>query len=141
MSKPNPHAPYRNGFEAAVAQQVGPDFAYETVKLSYTLDYTYLPDFVDEEHKIIKEVKGLFDAADRRKILKVKETYPDWTIIMVFQKPDKKISKISKTSYGDWCDKHGIKWEQGPASIKAPRKPRINVPKVRVPTRPKTRSK
>ena len=29
---------------------------------------------------------------------------------MLFYNANQKIKKGSKTSYADWCDKHGIKW-------------------------------
>ena len=123
MTKINPHLPYKNGFEAAVARDLGSKFEYEPkdTRLAYVIEHIYVPDFVCHETKTIKEAKGLWEADDRRKILAVKKAHPDWTITMVFQKPDKKISKTSKTSYSDWCTKHDIAWEQGPESIKAPR--------------------
>lgn len=124
MSKSNnkTFAPYKNGFEAAVAAQ-NPTFVYEPkdVRLEYTLVKKYVPDFVDHKNKIIRESKGLFPSADRTKMKKVKEAYPDWTIIMVLQKPDRLIAKNSKTTYAKWCEDNGIKWEQGPVSLKKPK--------------------
>ena len=35
---------------------------------------------------------------------------PEFEIIMVFQNPNIKINKNSKTSYADYCDKNNIKW-------------------------------
>ena len=105
---------YRNGYEARCAAQIGPEYAYEPIKLTYVLECSYLPDFVDVPNKRIIEAKGLFDAADRRKILAVKAQNPDYSIEIWFQKPSMKISKGSKTSYADWCEKHGIAWKQGP---------------------------
>jgi hypothetical protein len=35
---------------------------------------------------------------------------PDIDLRMVFQAPFNKISKKSKTTYAQWCEKHGIKW-------------------------------
>lgn len=105
---------HRNAYETRCAAQLGEAFAYEPIKLSYTLACTYLPDFVDEANKRIVEAKGLFDAADRRKILAVKSQNPDYTIEIWFQNPNRKISKSSATSYADWCDRHGIAWKQGP---------------------------
>lgn len=31
-------------------------------------------------------------------------------IRFVFQNPKNKLYKRSKTTYADWCDKHGFKW-------------------------------
>jgi len=123
MAKINHHAPYRNGFEAAMAIK-HPDHDYEPkdIRLPYVLHHQYVPDFVDRENKVIRESKGLFTAEDRRKMLAVKAAHPDWTIVMVFQKPDRKISKNSSTTYAQFCEKNDIQWEQGPVSLKAPRK-------------------
>lgn len=124
MSKSNntTFAPYKNGFEAAVAAQ-NPTYEYEPkdVKLDYVIKHYYKPDFVDKANKIIRESKGHFPAVDRAKMKAVKAAHPDWTIIMVLQNPDKKISKVSKTSYADWCDNNDIKWEKGPVSLKKTR--------------------
>jgi len=104
----------RNSFENRVAAQLGPDFEYEAIRLPYTLQCNYVPDFIDADRKEIVEAKGLFDAADRRKLKAVKAQYPDWTIRVLFMNPNKPISKGSKTTYAAWCEKQGIAWEQGP---------------------------
>jgi len=123
MKKINYFHPYKNGFEAAIAKDLGADYEYEpkSCRLAYTIEHVYVPDFVDHKNKIIREGKGLWDAEDRRKIKAVKAAHPDYTIIMVFQKPHKTISKTSKTTYAMWAEKEGIKWEQGPESLKKPR--------------------
>lgn len=100
----------RNQLEARFQQQ-HPQLEYETIKLTYTLDCTYTPDFIDRDGKTIFETKGLFDAADRRKLLAVKKQHPDWHIVMVFQHPHRRISKTSKTTYAHWCDKNGLDWQ------------------------------
>lgn len=109
----------RNPFEERVGQTLGPEYAYEPIKLSYTIQARYIPDFVDVANKRIVEAKGLWDAADRRKIKLIREQHPEWRIHMVFTNPYKTISKASKTRYCDICDKLGVTWEEGP---KAPRK-------------------
>lgn len=105
---------YRNKFEERVAKQLGPDFEYEALKLPYTTQHTYLPDFVDHEHKLIVESKGRFPASDRAKMLAVKAQHSDWTIKLVFQNPDTKLNKGSKTTYSAWAERHGFQWEKGP---------------------------
>lgn len=105
---------YRNPFEARCARDLGAGWAYEAVKLSYVLACTYLPDFIDVPGKRIVEAKGLFDAADRRKMLAVKRAHPDFAIEIWFTNPEKTISKASKTTYRAWCDKHGFVAKQGP---------------------------
>ncbi|MBW6421634.1 endodeoxyribonuclease [Rhizobium sp. XQZ8] len=102
----------RNRLEEKVAAQLGPTYTYETHKLSYTISHTYIPDFIDEANKRIVEAKGNFPLEERTKMLAVKKQNPDWQIEMVFQNPKAPINKGSKTTYGDWCDKHGIAWRK-----------------------------
>ena len=104
----------RNAFEQRVAATLGPEWAYEPIKLSYTLERQYVPDFVDVANKRIKESKGRFTASDRQKMLAVKAAHPDWEITLVLQTPKAKISKGSKTTFADWCEKKGFHWEAGP---------------------------
>ena len=49
---------------------------------------------------------------DRKKHLLIKEQHPELDIRIVFQSARTKIRKGSKTSYGDFCDKHGIPWAE-----------------------------
>lgn len=100
----------RNKFEARFAE-AHPALEYETMKLSYVLNCSYTPDFIDHASKTIYETKGRFEPADRRKILAVKKQHPDWTIILVFQNPNRPILKGSKTTYAMWCDKNDVKWQ------------------------------
>ena len=44
------------------------------------------------------------------KMLLVIKQHPEIDFRMVFYNANQKIKKGSKTSYADWCDKHGIKW-------------------------------
>lgn len=106
---------YRNPYEARCARNLGAGYEYEAVKLTYTLECTYLPDFIDRKAKRIVEAKGLFDAADRRKMLAVKKAHPDYSIEIWFTNPDKTISKTSTTTYRTWCAKHGFEAKRGPA--------------------------
>ena len=69
----------------------------------------YTPDFV-LSNGIIVETKGRFLTADRQKHLLVKEQHPELDLRFVFSNSKAKISKSSKTSYGDWCEKNGFKY-------------------------------
>jgi hypothetical protein len=40
----------------------------------------------------------------------VKEANPELDIRLLFQTPNNKITKASKTTYADWADKHGYMW-------------------------------
>lgn len=71
---------------------------------------SYKPDFVLPDQNLYVETKGQFRPEDRKKMLLVKEQYPDKQFLMVFGKPFNKISPRSRTTYAQWCDDHGLKW-------------------------------
>ena len=104
---------YRSGLEKAIAEHLSKHkvrFKYEKVKVKYTkpiTNHTYTPDFTLRNGVII-EAKGLFSSADRKKHLLVKEQHPDLDIRFVFSNSQKKLYKGSKTTYADWCVKHGF---------------------------------
>lgn len=105
-------AAVRNRFEQKVAKTLGPEFAYEAMRLTYTVQKKYLPDFIDVTGKKIVEAKGRFTAEDRAKHKAIKCQHPDWDVNIVFQNAQKTISKTSKTTYASWCDDNGINWKQ-----------------------------
>jgi hypothetical protein len=103
---------FRSGLEEKVAdllEGLGVSYQYESEKLSYTIEHNYTPDFLLPNY-VYLETKGYWDAADRRKVLAVKRANPDIDLRMVFQSPFNKISKKSKTTYAQWCDRHNIPW-------------------------------
>ena len=103
---------YRSKLEEKVAdllEGLGVSYEYEPEKLSYTIEHNYTPDFVLPNY-IYLETKGYWDPADRRKVLAVKRDNPDVDLRMVFQSPFNTISKKSKTTYAQWCEKHDIPW-------------------------------
>jgi hypothetical protein len=105
----------RSGLEADNCKHLedkGVPYEYEKHKIKWE-DHqwrNYTPDFVLDSNGIIVETKGRFVAADRRKHLKVKEQYPKLDIRFVFTNSKTKINKGSKTSYGDWCERHGFQY-------------------------------
>jgi hypothetical protein len=105
----------RSGLEADNCKHLedkGVPYEYEKHKIKWE-DHqwrSYTPDFVLDSNGIIVETKGRFVAADRRKHLKVKEQYPKLDIRFVFTNSKTKINKGSKTSYGDWCKRHGFQY-------------------------------
>jgi hypothetical protein len=105
----------RSGLEADNCKHLedkGIPYEYEKHKIRWE-DHqwrNYTPDFVLDSNGIIVETKGRFVAADRRKHLKVKEQYPKLDIRFVFTNSKTKINKGSKTSYGDWCKRHGFQY-------------------------------
>ena len=105
---------YRSGLELRTKEYLvehNVKFKYEKVKIEWEdLMYrTYTPDFV-LNNGIIIETKGLFTADDRRKHLAVKEQHPKLDIRFVFTSSKRKLSKGAKTTYGQWCEKNGIKY-------------------------------
>ena len=85
---------------------------YEQSYLLYTIPasgHRYTPDFI-LSNGIIIEAKGLFESDDRKKHLLIKKQYPNLDIRFVFQNPNNKLYKGSKTTYADWCKKYGYKY-------------------------------
>lgn len=105
---------FRSGLEEQVAAQLraaGVDPRFETIKIAYTKpqsNHKYSPDFPIGE--IIVETKGRFVTADRQKHLLIKAQHPQLDIRFVFSRSKTPISKGSKTTYADWCVKHGFKY-------------------------------
>ena len=93
---------YRSGFEHKVADQLKESktkFQYEKTVIDYIKPETthkYTVDFT-LPNGILVETKGRWVLEDRK---------------IVFQNPRGKIRKGSKTTYADFCDKHGIIWAE-----------------------------
>ena len=106
---------FKSGLEETISQQIesqGIKVEYETEKVPYIIpasNHTYSPDF-KLPNGIRIETKGRFVAADRKKHLLVKEQNPNMDIRFVFSNSKNKITKKSKTTYGDWCEKNGYKY-------------------------------
>ena len=103
---------FRSKLEERIAdllEGLGVSYEYESTKVPYTIQHHYYPDFI-LSNKTYLEAKGYWDAADRRKVLAVKKDNPDIDIRMVFQSPYNTISKKSKTTYAQWCERHDIPW-------------------------------
>lgn len=107
---------FRSGLEKRTADFLNKrkvKFQYEEVKLKWQdlRIRTYTPDFV-LSNGIIIETKGRFISSDRTKHLFVKSQHPDLDIRFVFSNPKAKLYKGAKSSYGDWCDKHGFQYSK-----------------------------
>jgi len=106
---------FRSGLEASIAAKLrskGIKFTFEEMVIKYTKpqrDSKYTPDFV-LTNDIIVESKGRFLTADRQKHILVKAQHPEHDIRFVFSNSKSRISKLSKTTYADWCEKHGFKY-------------------------------
>ena len=57
---------------------------------------------------IVIETKGYFLPADRTKHLAIKAQHPNIDLRFIFQNPNQKLNKTSRTTYADWCKKHGF---------------------------------
>jgi hypothetical protein len=109
---------FRSGLEEKVADSLkakGVSFTYEERVIPYIKPERkakYTPDFV-LPNGIIVETKGRFLTADRQKHLLVKAQHPELDIRFLFTNSRQRISKQSKTTYADWCEKHGFIYADG----------------------------
>ena len=110
---------YRSGLESRIADQIkeaGLSVDYETDVLTFHWPQRmarYTPDFKlpkPDGGFFFLEVKGRWQTADRQKMLLVRQQNPDHDIRMLFQRGNNRLYKGSRTTYGDWCDLHGILW-------------------------------
>ena len=102
---------YRSGLEERLGKLLDKHavpYLYEIEKFDYVTKSKYTPDFFLPNGVII-EAKGFFKPRDRSKHLAVKEAHPEIDVRFVFQR-NNTLSSKSKTTYGDWCDKHGFQW-------------------------------
>ena len=107
---------FRSGLESRTAAWLKlrkVKFKYEESRIPYSVAEVrhYTPDF-QLPNGIYIETKGRFIPSDRKKHLLIKKQYPELDIRFVFSNPKAKIRKGSKTSYSDWCDKHGFLYAQ-----------------------------
>ena len=103
---------YRSGLEDDIAKDLkdrGVEFEYEKLKSTWQLleNKTYTPDF-KLPNGIIIESKGRFVQADRKKHLIIQDQHPFLDIRFVFSNSRSKLYKGAKSTYGDWCNKHGF---------------------------------
>jgi len=114
--------PYRSNFERTIAENlkvIRIPIEYETIKLAYitpAIPHKYTPDFI-LPNGIVIEAKGRLKAADRKKMILVREQNPTKDIRFVFQRAKNTISKSSKTTYAMWAEKNGFQWAQGTIPI------------------------
>lgn len=108
-------AGYRSGLEESIKEQTnqaGIDVAYEPFKIPWVLPEQkkkYTPDFV-LPNGIVIESKGVFTVDDRKKHLFLQAQYPDLDLRFVFSRSKSKLRKGAKSTYADWCEKHGFKY-------------------------------
>ena len=105
---------YRSGLEHKISEYLKllkHKYEYESIKIEWEdLTYrTYTPDFI-LKNGIIIETKGRFLTADRKKHLCIKKQQPSLDIRFVFTNSRSKLSKGAKSTYGEWCIKHGFRY-------------------------------
>ena len=107
---------FRSEFERGIALWLIKNniiYEYETMYLEYQPRIKrYTPDFYLSKQDIFVEAKGFWDLADRQKHLLVKEQNKKFDIRLLFVNAKNKLNKSSKTTYGEWCDKHDILWAE-----------------------------
>lgn len=112
--QPRRSGEFRSGLEARIsheAKRAGVTLEYEPFKIRYTIpasSHLYTPDWLILHNGIIVETKGIFDSDDRKKHLLIREQYPELDIRFVFSNINGKSDKRLKTTYGEWCEKHGF---------------------------------
>lgn len=104
---------YRSGLEEQISDQLAKNnitAEYEKHNVQYVVPASnrkYTPDF-KLPNGIFIETKGRFVLADRQKHILIKSQHPALDVRFVFQNSRGKIRKGSKTTYADWCIKHGF---------------------------------
>jgi hypothetical protein len=108
---------YRSKFENSIGTQlsehkINPKKIYETTVIDYVkpkTHHTYTVDFA-LPNGILIEAKGRWVLEDRKKHMLIRDQHPELDIRFVFMNSKGKIRKGSKTTYADFCNKHGILW-------------------------------
>ena len=101
---------FRSEFERDVATQLQPfGFSYEPFQVPYRIERKYTPDFVYQHNgrTYLIECKGYFRAGDTQKYRSIKNCLTEnEELIFVLMKPNQKVSKSTKNTMAEWCDKH-----------------------------------
>jgi hypothetical protein len=90
-----------------------PSVKYEPSKYKFVqpaIERTYIPDFKTGKTSVYLEAKGKLDLNTRKKMIWFRDSNPTIRIIFLFQNPDNKITKRSKTTYGMWATDNGFEW-------------------------------
>ena len=93
-------------------RQAAYKYGYKSgLELTVASKHKYTPDFVFTKRDgtlMYIETKGRWTATDRKKMKHVLKSNPNIDIRIVFQSPNQKISKGSKTTYEAYAIKMGI---------------------------------
>lgn len=113
----NKSGQFKSGLEkdfALLLMSLGKGVQYEPDRLPFIKQSHYVPDFKIAE-KVYIETKGFFPPSKRKDLIAFTEQYPHLKIYLVFDDRKGGGSKCklypgAKTTYGDWCDKHGFQY-------------------------------
>lgn len=97
-----------------------PNLEFKGVKIPYTIQKTYNPDFTltQKDRRVYVEVKGFFqDSTEASKYIWVREVLgPNEELVFIFDNPEtpihylKKRKDGSRLTLGGWAESNGFKW-------------------------------
>ena len=109
----------RGEFKGKLEEQInqslldqGLEISYEKERFDYYLKRFYTPDFLVKGNAFDFwiEVKGYWPSSKRTQFLAVLRNHPTLDIFVALQSPHQRISKQSRTTYCQWCEKYGVAW-------------------------------
>lgn len=109
---------YRSGLEQQISGELeaaGLPVNYETQKIDFIWPQRpakYTPDFwvATKNGGFFIETKGRWCVEDRQKHLIIRDQCPDVEIRFIFSNANAPLYKGSKTSYAQFCERHGFKY-------------------------------
>lgn len=104
---------FKSGFERTVDANLRSrkvKYTYETLKLPYTLNGVYHPDFI-LDGGVIVECKGVLDRDSKRKMVAVSKQHPNCDIRFLFMDANKKVPGTKQT-HAQWADRNGFPWAE-----------------------------
>ena len=93
-------------------------YKYEELEMQYQhKPQKYTPDFVirgqvPKHGDRIIEYKGKMTNETRKKLLSIQRCNPSAVLCLVFEKPNNKIRKGSKTTYWQWAEQNDFPWSE-----------------------------
>lgn len=109
---PEKRSHFEDDFEV-VLNELGVPYRYEKLRLKYTVEHTYTPDWELLKSGVIVETKGYLETRDRTTLAHIKQQHPTLDIRVLFQKraeAHRPIYKGSQTTNAHWLEAHGIPW-------------------------------
>ena len=103
---------YRSKFEQTIGEFLGTRADHEPERIPFiqpSKQRFYLPDFKTKGNTYL-ECKGRWVASDRAKHVWLHQQHPEKRIVLIFQNSKVRLSKVSKTTYGEWATKNGLEW-------------------------------